>query len=295
MWFNQGVPDQTHASIYTGSFLVQKRTNLAEHIPPFHASAGRVEMPLSKELVLLPHGFSEQQLITPDSENQPTVVIPWMYFMGRGVSYSETTPETHHQSLSPAGSYQLQGKNYKDSTQINKDIHVILNPEDGGPDFVFIHPHEHKQNYQLIYQDSLGVTQKLLLMNHEYRMGEFHLPNQVKISGEIRAENGQFHLVGRVKACIHDVKFSGRLNHGEHQSISGLKGDTPESEELLDILKENHEQELFTLAELISFISGERLSYKHNIQPFLKERDLPSSSSPMKSIRFSYPQNNTEI
>jgi hypothetical protein len=279
---------EKYYTMYAGSFITETNTALIDVPLPTIGKRILAGMPLGPNLILLPHGQVNKSFT--NIENFDLLhSAGWLFFRGKGIPYTQIDQASSILFNAPNYNRHYYSQDYFEEPGKSKAIDMVFSAADGGPDFILVRPENfiEEPNHQSIYCDANGLTQKVLRMNNEVRMGDITFPSGIRYSGEIRERNHVLYPQGRFKLMFKDLKYQGVAAPNPEEVIKNLKGTDPDSQEYLDSLKQLFGIEELTLSGLISLISDGR-SYDEDILPHLNVRTLTASTGDTEPTEFSF-------
>lgn len=280
--------EHPHYSLYIGSFITQQKPSRHGNAPaPLGAIQDNTEIPLTQNSALVPHGLMKQTLIDKTTYTA-THAIDWMFFQGQGLSYSRINQNPEIRYDVPGTTRHFTGNGYKEQNK-TKILDIVFNSEDGGADFLMVRPENflHEPSYQTIYHDTSGLTQKILQMNNQAKMGDITFPSGIRYAGALQEKEQQFHLQGSFKIWINECKFQGVLDENPNAPIQNLKALDNNGTQALESIKMAYGVGSLTLRGLVTFISSGQLSYDSDIKPHLQVRTLTATASNSEITEFS--------
>lgn len=266
-------PGKSHYSSWAGSFYV--RTNsLLSYRPVYldHQDKNPVCVPLSSNQVLMPHGAVREYVIEKAS-HIPQTLLNRVYFCGEGFSYQQITRAPELTYDSPNQTRYLVGLGYT-LDQKPKHLDIVLNPGDGGNDFMVVRPmgFEKLNNYQEIYRDSAGTSASWLVVNNEYRMVNVQFPSGFEYSGKIEKQGNFYRPVGTGKIIFGELSFTADFE--TRGMMSNLKAMNSATADWLTDNPSPKNKGAFATSEWIKVISDGRLDWQNDFQALLQVRNL---------------------
>ncbi|HEX4880649.1 MAG TPA: hypothetical protein VFV39_12435, partial [Limnobacter sp.] len=263
----------TYDLAWSGSFMVTPTHGIVRHpIELDNLDPSFVGLEVSPTEALLPHGLVRAQFLDRNTQKS-RARIDRVYFCGEGMAYTTITQSRDLIYDSPSMTRYFVGVEY---SRKNKPMHIdlVINPGDGGHDFVIIRPktYEKEKLYQMLYHDELGTKASYVIKDRQYSMVDITFPSGMQYIGQIITEQSSCKLIDKGKISFGKLSFAIETERtGRIRSIRGLNED---STHWVDTYTSQNRAPNFAVENLVELMSGGMLLWQTHVQPHLVLRDL---------------------
>lgn len=239
------------------------------HCVPHNSPLAPTHLKVTENKALVPHGLCEVHT----TRHGLTAKHRSVFFAGKEFRFQHITLKDSWRYSSPLESHYFMGLRYKSNPSASpENIHILLNPDDRGPDFMVSMPSDTEgqqiQAYQLT--DTTGFQMNLTLKNGTVQIASLVFPCGLRYTGQLQTQGAQHQLAGSGgfgwKGCQVGFRMDARGQITQITKTNDAAAGLLQGIEIPGQVK--------SPAELLGVLSAGRLDWNKDCAPHLRIRDF---------------------